>query len=119
MNVFLWIVAIVLAAVFLASGALKVARGKEQLATSGQGWVEPFAPPVIRLIGAVEVLGAAGVILPRALDIAPVLTPLAALGLAVVMVGAIITHGRRREFPNAAFNVVLGALALVLAIGRF
>jgi uncharacterized membrane protein YphA (DoxX/SURF4 family) len=119
MNVFLWIVAIVLAAVFLASGVLKLVRGKEQLAASGQGWVEPFAPPVIRLIGAVEALGAIGLILPRALDIAPVLTPLAAAGLFVVMVGAVVTHGRRREFPNVAFNIVLGALALVLAIGRF
>jgi uncharacterized membrane protein YphA (DoxX/SURF4 family) len=119
MNVFLWIVAIVLAAVFLASGMGKLVRGKEKLAASGQGWVEPFSPPVIRLIGAVEVLGAVGVILPWALDVASVLTPVAALGLFVVMLGAIVTHGRRREFPNVAVNIVLGALALVLAIGRF
>jgi uncharacterized membrane protein YphA (DoxX/SURF4 family) len=89
------------------------------LAGSGQAWVEPFSRPMIKLIGAVEVLGAAGLILPRALDSAPVLTPLAALGLVVVMLGALVTHGRRREFPNAAFNVVLAALALVVAIRRF
>jgi len=118
MNVFLWVVAIVLAALFFASGIMKVLRSKEQLAAAGQGWVEPFAPPMIKLIGAVEVLGAAGLILPRALGIASVLTPLAALGLFVVMLGALVTHGRRREFPNAAFNVVLAALALVVAIGR-
>jgi uncharacterized membrane protein YphA (DoxX/SURF4 family) len=119
MNVFLWIAAAVLAAVFFASGVLKLLRSKDQLAASGQGWVEPFAPPMIRLIGAVEALGAIGLILPRALDIAPVLTPVAALGLMVVMLGAAVTHGRRREFPNVAFNIVLAVLALVVAIGRF
>jgi uncharacterized membrane protein YphA (DoxX/SURF4 family) len=119
MNVFLWIAAIVLAALFLSSGVMKLLRTKDQLAGAGQGWVEPFAPATIKLIGLVEVIGAAGVILPRALDIAPVLTPLAALGLVVVMLGAAVTHGRRREFPNVAFNIVLAALALVLAIGRF
>jgi uncharacterized membrane protein YphA (DoxX/SURF4 family) len=119
MNVFLWIVAAVLAAIFFLSGDMKLLRSKDQLAASGQGWVEPFAPPTIRLIGLVEAVGAVGLILPRALDIAPVLTPLAALGLLVVMLGAVVTHGRRREFPHAAFNVVLAGLALVVAIGRF
>jgi uncharacterized membrane protein YphA (DoxX/SURF4 family) len=119
MNVFLWIVAIVLAAVFFASGLMKVLRTKDQLAAAGQGWVGPFAPPAIKLIGLVEVAGALGLILPRALGIAPVLTPLAALGLVVVMLGAVVTHGRQREWPNVAFNIVLGALALVVAIGRF
>jgi uncharacterized membrane protein YphA (DoxX/SURF4 family) len=114
MNIFLWVVAAVLAAIFLISGVLKLVRGKEE----SQGWMEPFSPQVIRLIGLVEALGAVGLILPRALDIAPVLTPLAAVGLAVVMVGAVVTHGRRREFPNVAFNVVLGALAVVVAVGR-
>jgi uncharacterized membrane protein YphA (DoxX/SURF4 family) len=119
MNVLLWIVASVLAAVFLASGAMKLVRTKEQLAGSGQGWVEPFPDSVIKLIGVLEVAAAAGLILPPALDIAPVLAPVAAVGLIVVMVGAVITHGRRREYSNVAVNVVLGVLAAVVAWGRF
>lgn len=119
MNVLLWIVASVLAAVFLTSGVMKLVRTKEQLAGSGQGWVEPFPTSALKLIGVVEVAAAAGLILPPALDIAPVLAPVAALGLVVVMAGAVITHGRRREYPNAAGNVVLAVLAAAVAWGRF
>lgn len=66
-----------------------------------------------------EVLGAIGLILPAAVDIAPALAPVAAIGLAVVMVGAAVTHGRRGETKNVAVNAVLLALALVVAWGRF
>jgi hypothetical protein len=70
-------------------------------------------------IGAVEILGAIGLILPQALDIAPVLTPLAATGLAVIQVGAIIVHGRRKETKALPMNVVLLVLAAFVAVGRF
>ena len=63
--------------------------------------------------------GAIGLIVPPLVHILPVLTPLAALGLAVVMVGAIVVHGRRKEYPNVAVNVVLLGLALFVAWGRF
>jgi uncharacterized membrane protein YphA (DoxX/SURF4 family) len=119
MNVFLWVLGGVLAAVFLSSGALKLVRSKSQLAGAGQGWVEPFPAGTIRLIGALEVLAAIGLILPPALDIAPVLAPVAAVGLVLVMVGAVVTHARRREIPNAAVNIVLAVLAAVVAWGRF
>jgi uncharacterized membrane protein YphA (DoxX/SURF4 family) len=119
MNVFLWVLAGVLAALFLGSGALKLARTKEQLASSGLGWVEQFPEGAIKLIGVLEVAGAVGLILPAALKIAPVLTPLAAVGLVLVMAGAAVTHARRREIPNAAVPIVLGVLAAVVAWGRF
>src|SRR4051812_7990550 len=100
MNVFLWIVAGVLAAFFLAAGATKLSQSRRKLlANPNMKWVEDFSAGTIKLIGTAEVLGALGLILPGALDIAPVLVPLAATGLAVIMVGAIITHGRRKETP--------------------
>jgi uncharacterized membrane protein YphA (DoxX/SURF4 family) len=119
MNVLLWIVASVLAALFLVSGVMKLVRTKEQLVGAGQGWVEQFPTSALRLIGVVEVAAAVGLILPPVLDIAPVLAPVAAVGLVVVMVGAVITHGRRHEYPNVAGTAVLAVLAAVVAWGRF
>jgi uncharacterized membrane protein YphA (DoxX/SURF4 family) len=65
------------------------------------------------------VLGALGLILPAAFDIAPILTPLAACGLAIIMIGAIITHTRRKEYQPVMINTVLLVLALLVAIFRF
>lgn len=119
MNLALWIIAIVLAVGFAASGLMKIFRDKEQLVASGFGWAQDFSPSTIRLIGAAEVLGALGLILPAAVHIAPILVPLAAVGLALVMAGAAVVHGRRKEAPMVAINAVLLALAVVVAWGRF
>src|SRR6266508_4530524 len=70
-------------------------------------------------IGALEVLAAVGLILPAALDIAPVLAPLAAVGLVLLMVGAFIAHVRRREAQAIVVTLVLLALAAFVAWGRF
>jgi uncharacterized membrane protein YphA (DoxX/SURF4 family) len=119
MNLALWIIAIVLAVGFAASGLMKLVRSKEQLVGSGFGWAEDFSPTRIRLIGVAEILGAVGLILPAALHIAPILVPLAAVGLALVMVGAAVVHARRKEAPMVAINAVLFGLAVVVAWGRF
>jgi uncharacterized membrane protein YphA (DoxX/SURF4 family) len=120
MNVFLWIVAGVLAAFFLAAGLTKLSQSKAKLGENPQmKWTEDFSAGTLKLIGTAETLGALGLILPGALDIAPVLVPLAASGLAVIMVGAIITHARRKEYPPLAINVPMLILALVVAIFRF
>ena len=92
---------------------------KDKLASSGQGWAQDFSPTSIRLIGLAEVLGAIGLILPAAVHIAPILVPLAAVGLALVMVGAVVVHARRKEAVNVAVNLVLIALAVFVAWGRF
>ena len=107
MNLALWIIAIVLAVVFAASGLMKQVVPKDKLVTAGQGWAEDFSPTTIRLIGLAEILGAIGLVLPAALHIAPVLVPLAAVGLALVMVGAAAVHARRKEMPMVAMNVLL------------
>ena len=119
MNMALWIVAIVLAASFAGSGLMKLAVPNDKLVKSGQGWAEDFNPSNIRLIGFIEVLGAAGLILPAVTHIAPILVPLAAIGLVLIMGGAAIVHARRHEAMNIAVNVVLLALAAFLAWGRF
>ncbi|PRY23430.1 DoxX family protein [Pseudosporangium ferrugineum] len=119
MNVVLWVVAAVLAVAFLGAGVMKLVQPKEKLAASGMGWAESFSPGTIKLIGALEVLAAIGLILPAALDIAPVLVPLAALGLVLIMIGAIVTHARRGENQAIGVNVVLLLLVAFVAWGRF
>ncbi|MEZ0050441.1 putative membrane protein YphA (DoxX/SURF4 family) [Mycobacterium sp. MAA66] len=119
MNLTLWILAGVLAFVFAGSGVMKLVVPKDKLITAGQGWAEKVDPNAIRLIGVAELAGAIGLIVPPLVHIAPVLVPLAAVGLALVMVGAIVTHGRRKEYPNVVVNLVLLAMALVVAWGRF
>jgi uncharacterized membrane protein len=117
MNVFLWILAGLLAAAFLLVGMMKLSRNNEQLAASGLGWTADTSTGRVKLIGALEVLAALGLILPAAFGIAEVLVPLAALGLALLMIGAAITHARREE--SIWVNVILLALAAVVMWGRF
>jgi uncharacterized membrane protein YphA (DoxX/SURF4 family) len=119
MNTFLWTVAGLLAVVFLAAGTMKLTQPKDKLAAAGQGWVEDFSSTAVKGIGLLEVLAAMGLILPAALNIAPIFVPLAAMGLSLMMVGAVITHARRREFPLITVNTVILALAAVVAWGRF
>jgi uncharacterized membrane protein YphA (DoxX/SURF4 family) len=118
-NVVLWIVAGVLAAAFLGAGLMKLAQPRKRLADSGMGWTEDFSDGAVKGIGALEVLGALGLILPAALDVVPVLVPVAAVGLAAVMLGAIVVHTRRKETSNVVVTVVLLALAVFVAWGRF
>ena len=119
MNVVLWIIAGLLAVAFAGAGLMKLAQPKAKLAASGMAWTEDFSDGQVKGIGAVEVLGALGLILPAALGIAEILTPLAAAGLAITMVGAAITHLRRGEGSMVPINVVLGGLALFVAVMRF
>lgn len=119
MDLALWIVASVLAASFAGSGLMKLLVPKDKLVSSGQGWAQDVTPTNIRLIGVVELLGATGLILPAVTHIAPLLVPLAAIGLALVMVGAAVVHARRSEGMNIGVNAVLLALAVFVAWGRF
>lgn len=119
MNTTLWIVAGLLAFGCLAGGAMKLVQPKEKLAASGWGWVEDFSGSTVKTIGLLEVLAAVGLILPAALDIAPVLVPVTVVGLAALMVGAFATHIRRREIPASTVPVVLFALSIFVAWGRF
>jgi uncharacterized membrane protein YphA (DoxX/SURF4 family) len=117
-NIVLWICASLLAAMFLMAGVMKIAMPKEKLLPTMK-WAETWSVPQLRALGTVEVLGAIGLILPRALNIAPVLTPLAAVGCAIVMIGAVLTHIRMKDYKGVGMPFVLLVLAVVVAAGRF
>jgi hypothetical protein len=119
MNTVLWIFQGMLAGVFMMTGVMKVIRKKDDLKEK-MGFVEDFSQGQIKGIGVLEILGAMGVILPWATGILPWLTPLAALGLGLTMVGAFLTHLRRKELiPMGIMNVVLFSMAVLVAVGRF
>jgi uncharacterized membrane protein YphA (DoxX/SURF4 family) len=109
---------VLLAIVFVMAGTMKLIQPKEKLAERMQ-WVEGFSQSQIRLIGVFEILGAVGLVLPALTGILPWLTPLAAFGLALLMVGAILTHLRRAEYPNLIGNIVLLVLTVFVAYGLF
>jgi uncharacterized membrane protein YphA (DoxX/SURF4 family) len=118
MNIVLWIVQILLALAFAMAGIMKVTQPIDKL-EARMGWVKNVGPRGVRLIGSLELLGAIGLILPAVTGIWPWLTPLAAAGLALTMVGAMITHGRRGEYSSIGANLVLLVLALFVVYGRF
>lgn len=117
MLVALWIINVLLVVAFGGAGLLKLARSKEQLAASGMAWTEDFTAAQVRLIGVAELVGAVGLIVPLLTGIAPSLTPIAAIALAILMIGASVVHVRRGEKPIP--NVVLVLLATASAVLGF
>jgi uncharacterized membrane protein YphA (DoxX/SURF4 family) len=117
-NVVLWVLQVLLALAFLAAGSGKVFQPKEKLRERME-WVEDFSESTVKLIGVAEILAGLGLILPAVTGIAPVLTPLAAVGLAIVMLGAIVVHARRKENSGILITAVLLLLAGIVAWGRF
>lgn len=105
----------ILAVVFLMAGAMKLMQPKAKLETS-MAWVKEFTAGQVKIFGALEVAAALALALPLIFDTALILVPLAATGLVLMMIGAIITHARLREYPMIAVNVILGVAALVVAI---
>jgi hypothetical protein len=119
LNLTLWIIAGLLAVAYLVGGAIKLIVPKEKLAAApGGGWVEDFSAGTVKAIGALEVLAAMGLILPAAIGIAPILVPLAAVGLVSIMVGAVITRLRRHEAKAMVLDLAYLALAGFVAWGR-
>ncbi len=120
MNIALWIVAGLLAAAYLAIGGMKILKSPTQLAENANtaAVADSLSAPAIKAIGAIEVAGALGLILPWLTGTAPILTPIAALGLVAVQVGAMVFHGRRREYKQWPINLVFAGLAAFVAWGR-
>jgi uncharacterized membrane protein YphA (DoxX/SURF4 family) len=116
METALWIVQVLLAAIFLLTGMTKLTQPRQKMAAGPMRWAADVTDAQFRTIGLLEVLGAIGLILPAALGIAPLLTPLAAVGLVVVMVGAIYTHVRYDESERLAVPIVVLALAVFVAV---
>ena len=119
MNIVLWVVQILLALAFLLAGTLKSTQPIAKLADRMQ-WVKSLrTPELVRVIGILEVLGAIGLILPAVTGILPWLTPVAAIGLVLTMIGAMMLHMRRGEVSHIAPNAILLLLAAFVVIGRF
>ena len=104
MNALLWTLQTVLALVFAGAGAVKLIAPRDQLAKTLGGWVYDFLRCCSKPLGLVELLGAVGLIVPPLVHVAPILTPVAAVGLVVTMIGAVVTHARRGEFPNVVVD---------------
>ena len=122
MNVALWIIQILLAIVFLMSGSMKVRKSKDELKKMGGKqleWVDDVSARKIKLIGILEMLAGVGLILPQLTGIMPWLTPLAALGLMLTMIGALMLNMRRGNRFAIIENIVLLLLAAFVAYGRF
>lgn len=120
MNIALWTAQGLLAFVYLAAGGLKIIRSREQLVATGRlDWMKDNSDAAVKAVGAVEILGALGVILPEATGIGLVLTPIAAVGLVIVQIGALRVHLTRNERQPLPINAILLLLAAFVAIGRF
>ncbi|HEX9567577.1 MAG TPA: DoxX family protein [Thermoplasmata archaeon] len=117
LDVGLWIVQALLAVAFLLAGVMHAFR--YEAAKKNLPWVKDLPRGVVRLDGAVEILGAVGVILPRLTGILPVLTPLAAAGLALIMAVAITLHVRRKESRAIGVTGLLFLMAAFVAYGRW
>jgi hypothetical protein len=121
MNTALWIVAGVLAVGFAVGGAslLLMSRSRYRALGRNQHWVDDFTPAHLKAIGSLKLAGAAGLVLPALVHIAPILVPIAATGLMLFMAGAATTRLRRSEWQYMLGDVLfIGAFAFV-AWGRF
>ena len=118
MNIALWIVQILVALAFLMAGSMKVSQPTDKL-KNNMAWAAHMTPGIVRLIGTLEILGAIGLILPAVTHILSWLTPVAAIGLVLTMIGASIVHIRLKEFSRLGVPLILLLLALFIVYGRF
>jgi uncharacterized membrane protein YphA (DoxX/SURF4 family) len=118
MNITLWIIQVVLAAIFFMAGIMKLTQPKEKLSKQ-LPWVNDLKMSTVRVIGLAELLGAIGLIIPWLTGFVPVLTPVSAIGICLIMVLATnIIHLGKKEYGGVAFNIVLFLLAGFVAYGR-
>lgn len=118
MNIFIWILQGFLAILFFYSGLMKSTKSEAELIAIGQTGVRGYSRNFIRFIGITELLGAAGIILPWALNIIPMLTPFTACCFAFVMVFAFRAHVQLGEGKQAAFNTLVFLVCILVAIVR-
>ena len=120
MNLTLWIAAGLLAAVAMAGGISKTFVPKAKLAAAHGGeWTAGASVGFVKTLGVLELLAAVGLILPAIVDIAPVMVPVTAVCWVLLMIGAMITHGRLGQTKLVMLNVAYLALAAFIAWGRF
>ena len=115
MNIVLWIAQGLVALVMIAAGSVKTFLPRERL-EKRMHWAATWPRARIKMLGLAEIAGGLGLVLPMAVGVAPILTPVAALCLAVLMIGAVQTHARARE--SFAPPLVLILLCFAIAVGR-
>ena len=123
MNLALWVLQGLLAVMFLLAGFLKASQSKDAIKKTGgerMAWVDSVSDSNLKLIGILEVLIGFGLVLPQLTGILPWLTPLAAVGFACTMIGALLLHLQRKDGAQSLVtNIVLLLLAAFVAYGRF
>jgi uncharacterized membrane protein YphA (DoxX/SURF4 family) len=118
LDLILWILQVALAIVFLGAGFVHATQRDNP--RPRMEWMQGVTAGALTTIAVLEILGGIGLVIPAATRILPILTPIAAAALALLMLFAAVFHLRRPgEMPNAVFNIVLGFLALFVAYGRF
>ena len=117
MDIALWIVQALAALGFVYSGWLKAFQYEK--ARASWGWVKDVPKEFVVFIGLAELLGALGILLPQATNVTPALTPIAATGLAAVVLLGALFHVKRKEYREITVNIVFFAFAVFVAIGRF
>jgi uncharacterized membrane protein len=116
MNTLLWILQIFFSAMFVIHGVVAILQPsavREQLEKL------PYVKGFVQFIGVCEVLGGLGLVLPWYLDVLPILTPVAALGLVTILVGAAHHHFRAKETLPALATSVMSLLLLVVTVARW
>ncbi|MCI0555609.1 MAG: DoxX family protein [Anaerolineae bacterium] len=120
MNIVLWIVQGLLAAMYLMAGSAKAFQPSKVREDPRMTWTHGKADVTIRFVGTSELLGALGIVLPLITGILPWLTPLAAIGLTLIQALAIFTvHLPKKEYNVIPVNAVLLALSVFVVFGRW
>lgn len=118
MNQILWVIQAVLAALFLGSGIAKSVMSRDGMLATGQTGAAAMPMGFVRFVAICEIFGAVGLVAPEVCGIHPELVAFAAVGLAIIMVGAAVVHYRIHEFKPIAVNTILLLLCIVVAWGR-
>lgn len=118
MNALLWILQGFFGVMFVFAGFMKATQPKEKLAERMK-WAKDFSATQVKLIGTTQILGGLGLIIPWASGIEPILTPVAAVGLSLVMLFAAAYHLRHNEYKEIGVNTVIFAVTAFIAYGRF
>ena len=118
LNILLWLAQIVLCGMFLMAGTMKLITPDNEMMKNMPDATEGFLK-FIRFVGVCEVLGAVGMILPSLLKIKPILTPIAAIGIAITMIVAVGIHISKGETSATITTVALALLAIFVIWGRF
>lgn len=117
MNIALWILQIILAALFLTSGSLKLVLDKDKLEKVFE-WIDNYPEKRLKLVGTFEVLGGLGLFLPGVYSVFDILIPLSAIGLTIIMVLATLLHYKRKETNELVVNIIVLVLLLLIIAGR-